>query len=266
MAERQGEQRAGNSKFKPGNGGFLGDDNLSVVGAGNQTGFQASQGTEGDKETIKSVEEKDSKNGDPHDRESIKEVEQRIDVSAQKSESKIQKEGPNLQERVDMNSNDDAFASSNSKENGGDFNEAQDYNISDFEPILLLTNGSPKSIQCNSPPNSLETVVLEGNLRIVNSKEGKPNNGGPNGEDKETQMEMENVFGDIEKDSSEIETEESRGEESWKEEDVGEEEGEAGDASDQDSPTHSVSLVNIDSQPREKEEDKINEEKDTDFE
>lgn len=77
---------------------------------------------------------------------------------------------------------------------------------------------------------------------------------------------MENVLEDIGKDGSEMEMEESGGEESWKEEDVREEEGEAADVSNQDSPTRSVSLDNVDSQPREKEDDKINEEKYMDLE
>ncbi|XP_059070636.1 pheromone-processing carboxypeptidase KEX1-like [Cryptomeria japonica] len=61
-AERQGERRARISNFKSGNG------SLSGGGTGNQAGFQASQGTEEDKEIVKSVEEKDSKTGDPHNR------------------------------------------------------------------------------------------------------------------------------------------------------------------------------------------------------
>ncbi|XP_059076926.1 uncharacterized protein LOC131876145 [Cryptomeria japonica] len=100
----------------------------------------------------------------------------------------------------------------------------------------------------------------------IQNKKSKSATGLKIQEDKDTQMEMENVSKDIGKDNSEMETEESGGEESWKEEDVGEEEGEAGDVSNQDSPTCSVSLVNVDSQPREKEDDKINEEKDMDFE
>ncbi|XP_059077867.1 uncharacterized protein LOC131876472 [Cryptomeria japonica] len=113
--------------------------------------------------------------------ERIKEEEQRIDVNAQKSELEDQKGGPIIQDKVDESSNDDVFASSNTKENGGDFNEVQNYNISDFEPFLLLTKGSPKPTQCKTPSNSLEMVALEGNLRILSTNEGKSNNGGPNG-------------------------------------------------------------------------------------
>ncbi|XP_059077887.1 uncharacterized protein LOC131876486 [Cryptomeria japonica] len=306
---------------------------------------EASQGTEGDKAIVKSVEDKDSKNGDPHDRgkekkwsslfgvrpleksglpevknifdpmtgvvaisvpdklvdltvsglamtlvgrfaESIKEEEQRIEANAQKSDSEDQKGGPVSQDKVEESSNDDASASSNTKVNGGDFNEAQDYNISDFEPLLLLTNGSPKPSQCKTPSNSLEMVALEGNLRILSTKEGKSNNGGPNrgkgkrkveegGPSKEestqskksisaTGMKIQGDKNDsenTEKDSSEMETDKSGGEESWKDEDVGEEEGEAEDVFDQDSPTHSASLGNDNSQPMEEKDDKINEEK-----
>lgn len=113
--------------------------------------------------------------------ESIKEEEQRIEANAQKSDSEVQKGGLVGQDKVEESSNDDASASSNTKANGGDFNEAQDYNISDFEPLLLLTNGSPKLSQCKTPSNSLEMVNLEENLRILSTKEGKSNNGGPNG-------------------------------------------------------------------------------------
>lgn len=86
-----------------------------------------------------------------------------------------------LQECFLTYASDDASTSSNTKSNGGDFNEVHDYKILDFEPLFLLTNGSPMSSQCKNPSNSLETVALEGNLRILSTKEGKSNNGGPNG-------------------------------------------------------------------------------------
>lgn len=85
-------------------------------------------------------------------------------------------------------------------------------------------------------------------------------------EDKDIQREMENDSDDIEKDGSEMETDETSGEESWKEEEVGEEEGGAEDVSAQDSPTHSVSLGTINSQPMEEKDNKINEEKEMDME
>lgn len=85
-------------------------------------------------------------------------------------------------------------------------------------------------------------------------------------EDKDNQKEMENDSDDIEKDCSEMEIDESRGEERWKEEDVGEEEEGAEDVSNQDSPTHSVSLGTVNSQPMEEQDNKVNKEKEIDIE
>ncbi|XP_059066359.1 uncharacterized protein LOC131857675 [Cryptomeria japonica] len=200
--ERQGEWKARNSNFKHGDG------NLSAVGAGNQTRPRESQVNEGDKVTVKSMEDKDSKNGDPHDRGHWakscplkKGKSGKIDSNLKRkwkmkgkndvppSEVVREKEATKMEnkEKKDVNANnnksacgrvdefsyDNASASSNNKENEEDFNEAQDYNILETEALLLLTNGSPQQTvnmilksQCNTPPKSLDMVVLEGNLRI----------------------------------------------------------------------------------------------------
>lgn len=63
-----------------------------------------------------------------------------------------------------------------------------------------------------------------------------------------------------------MEMDEFGSEESWKDEDVGAEEDEAEDVSDQDSPVHSASLGNDNSQPMVEKDDKVNEEKDMDYE
>ncbi|XP_059073175.1 uncharacterized protein LOC131873994 [Cryptomeria japonica] len=68
------------------------------------------------------------------------------------------------------------------------------------------------------------------------------------------------------KDGSEMEMDESGDEESWKDEDVGAEEDEAEDVSDQDSPIHSARLGNDNSQPMVEKDDKVNEEKEMDSE
>ncbi|XP_059064803.1 uncharacterized protein LOC131856869 [Cryptomeria japonica] len=68
------------------------------------------------------------------------------------------------------------------------------------------------------------------------------------------------------KDGNKMDTDESGGEESWKDEDVGAEEDEAEDVSDQDSPTHSAILGNVNSQPMVEKDDKVNEEKEMNFE
>ncbi|XP_059077863.1 uncharacterized protein LOC131876468 [Cryptomeria japonica] len=80
-----------------------------------------------------------------------------------------------------------------------------------------------------------------------------------------TGMKTQDDKNDIEenrKDDSEMETNDSGGEESWKDEDVGAEEDEAKDVCDQDSPIHSASLGNDNSQPMVDKDDKDNEEKD----
>ncbi|XP_059073120.1 uncharacterized protein LOC131873953 [Cryptomeria japonica] len=64
------------------------------------------------------------------------------------------------------------------------------------------------------------------------------------------------------KEGSEMETDESKGEESWKDEDVGAEEEEGENESDNDSPILSASLGNNNSQPMSDKDDKDNEEKD----
>ncbi|XP_057838835.1 uncharacterized protein LOC131048780 [Cryptomeria japonica] len=93
--------------------------------------------------------------------ESTKEDEQRIEVN-NKNDSEDQEVGPVSQEKVEESPNDDVSASSHTKASEEDFNEAQDFNISDLEPLLLLTNGSPKSCQCKTPSHSAEMEVLEG--------------------------------------------------------------------------------------------------------
>lgn len=68
-------------------------------------------------------------------------------------------------------------------------------------------------------------------------------------EDKGNQKDTKTDSEDIGKYGCKMETDESKGEESWKEEEVGEEEGGVDDVSDQNSPTHSVSIGNVNSQP-----------------
>ncbi|XP_059067753.1 uncharacterized protein LOC131858516 [Cryptomeria japonica] len=84
-------------------------------------------------------------------------------------------------------------------------------------------------------------------------------------EDKGNQKNAEIESEDIGKDGSDMETDESDGEESWKEEEVGEEEGGAEEVSNQNSPTHSMSIGIVNSQPLE-EKDNVNEEKEMEIE
>ncbi|XP_059066162.1 uncharacterized protein LOC131857518 [Cryptomeria japonica] len=296
--------------------------NLSTGGAGNHASPQASQDTKEDKTTVKSVEEKDSKTGDPHDRGkenkwsalfgvrplvksglpevknisnpatevfaisvldklvdfivfglamtlvgSNKEEEHGKEEKVQKSKSEDQKVGPIIQGKVDESSYDDASTSSNSKENVEDFNEAHDYNISDTEPLLLITNGSPKqngnmilNSQCKTSPKILETILaIQENKRFsVSPGKGKRKleEGGSSKVEgtqskrgkKATMEKIQEDKGseDIGKDGSEMETDKSKGEESWKEEEVGEEEGGAEEVSNQNSPIHSVDPMAVD--------------------
>lgn len=59
-----------------------------------------------------------------------------------------QKDGSASQEKEDPSPTSSLPKSADS--NFNDFNEAQD--PSDSEPLLLLTNGSPKPLQCKTPP------------------------------------------------------------------------------------------------------------------
>ncbi|XP_059066528.1 uncharacterized protein LOC131857815 [Cryptomeria japonica] len=160
--EWQAEQRAGNSNFKSGYGKIHGDDSLSAIGAGNHAGPQTSQGKNDDppskvvpEKEVTEMENEEKKGVNSNNeklvcacsnsqKESNKEEEHGKEEKAQKFESEYQKVGPIIQAKDDESSYDDASASSNNKENEEDFNEAQDCNISDTEPLLLLTNGSPK--------------------------------------------------------------------------------------------------------------------------
>ncbi|XP_057835465.2 uncharacterized protein LOC131045822 [Cryptomeria japonica] len=89
------------------------------------------------------------------------------------------------QEKKEVIPNEVVPISSFSKSIEENFNEAQVFNPSDIEPLLILTNGSPKPPQCKTSSHSVVMDILEGNLQILGSKEGKLNkeelNGGGNG-------------------------------------------------------------------------------------
>ncbi|XP_059067487.1 uncharacterized protein LOC131858305 [Cryptomeria japonica] len=218
--------------------------------------------------------------------ESTKEDEQRRELN-NKNDPEDQEVGSVSQEKVEESPNDDVSASSYSKAIEEDFNEAQDFNLSDFEPLLLLTNGSPKPSQCKTPSHSLEMEIMEGNLTILGTKEGKSNKEGPNGgkgkrmleegepskEEATFRKKSKSAIGmkvhedkndteEMGKEGSEMEMDESEGEESWKYEETGVEHEEGENESDHDSPIHSASPGNDNSQPMVDLDDKDNEEKD----
>ncbi|XP_059073641.1 uncharacterized protein LOC131874333 [Cryptomeria japonica] len=126
---------------------------------------------------------------------------------------------------------------------------------------------------------SLASIVQENKRLSASPRKGKRKleKGGPSKEESiqskksksTTRMKTQEDKNDIEetgKNGSEMETNESGGEESWKDEDMGAEEDEAKDVSSQDSPIHSASLGNDNSQPMVEKDDKVNKEKDMDSE
>ncbi|XP_059066202.1 uncharacterized protein LOC131857546 [Cryptomeria japonica] len=126
------------------------------------------------------------------------------------------------QEKEEESPNDLMPASSDSKSIEENFNEAQEFNPSNIEPLLLLTNGNPKLLQCKTPSHSVEMDILEGNLRILE---------------------------ETGKDGSEMDTDESEGDDNWKDEDVGAEDEEGENEFYNDSPIHNASPGNDNSQP-----------------
>ncbi|XP_059070583.1 uncharacterized protein LOC131034269 [Cryptomeria japonica] len=200
------ERRAGISNFKSGSGGFHGDGSLSVGGTSNQASFQASQGTKGDNETVKSVEDKDSKIEDPHDR----------GVVAISIPDKL----------VDLTVSGLAM------------------------PLVGRFAGKGKRKLEEGGPSKEESTQRKKSKSAIGMKT----------------QEDKNDTEDTEKDGSKMEMDESGGEEIWKDEDVGVDEDEAEDVSDQDSPIHSSSLGNVNSQPMVEKDDKANKEKEMDSE
>ncbi|XP_059066176.1 uncharacterized protein LOC131857528 [Cryptomeria japonica] len=113
--------------------------------------------------------------------ESSKEAEPRTELinkenpEAQENETVSQEKEETILDQEDESTSQEKEESypvfSLSKSAEVNFNEAQD--PSDTEPLLLLTNGSPKPLLCKTPSQSVH--MLDEILRIPGSREGKSN-------------------------------------------------------------------------------------------
>ncbi|XP_059066305.1 nucleolin 2-like [Cryptomeria japonica] len=222
--------------------------------------------------------------------ESTKEGEKGRELN-NKNDLEDQEVGSISQEKEEVSPKEVVHVSSISKSIEENFNEAQEFNPSDIEPLLLLTNGSPNPLQYKTPSHSVVMDILEENLRILGTQEGKSNKEEPNGgkakrklEGGDSSMEKatsskksksasrmetheeKNDIEEIGKDGSEMDTDDSDGEDSWKDEEVGVEDEGGENESDNDSPIHNANTSNYNSKPMVDMEDKDNEDKDVNYE
>ncbi|XP_057858952.1 uncharacterized protein LOC131067807 [Cryptomeria japonica] len=148
----------------------------------------------------------------------------------------VQEVGSVSQKKEEASPNEAVPISSLSKLVEENYNEDQECNSSDIEPLLLLTNGSPKPPLCKTPSHSMVVDILERNLQILSSKEGK--------------MNKEDLNGGI----------------STRNEEVGIKEESSDNESDNESPIHSECLGKDNSHPMEDVDYKDNEEIDANSE
>ncbi|XP_059073535.1 uncharacterized protein LOC131874263 [Cryptomeria japonica] len=231
--------------------------------------------------------------------ENTKEGEQGRELN-NKNDPEDQEVGSISQEKEVVSPKEAVPVSSFSKSIEENFNEAQEFNPSNIEPLLLLTNGSPKPLQCKTPLHGVVMDILEGNLRIIGTKEGKSNKEEPNGENKRLSASLgkakrnleggesskekatsskksNNAFGtetheenndteEIGKDGSEMDMNDSDGEDNWKDEEVGVEDEGGENEFDNDNSIHTASPGNYNNKPMVDVEDKDNEDKDVNSE